>query len=472
MKKLFQFDFKTRHAGVSVLTTIVVLAALVLINILIGETTIQADLTPKKLFTLTDETREILDRLETDVEIIALFTPGEEPESIMDTVEEYDRLSRMVSVSVIDPDRNPGVVSRFSEDGKEISRGSFIVSSGSNYRVVSAAELYDDSYAFKIEQLITSAIAYAASGRTSKIYEIVGHKETTLASLGYAEVLKQANYAVEELSLIRSDIPEDTALLTLVGPGADISPPEIEKLEDYLNGGGRLLVALNYSPEPQINIQKLLRRWDIAVRHGLVMELEPNRLIAEFGDNPFISAPYLTDHESLTSLAEAKLDPIFQATMGFRRTEAEQRQLEYFALLQSSGLSRLRTDLVSEASTQRQPIAGDEPGPIDVAVAVRQRNLDTYEPQGATIVATGSASTIAGLGFLGQITANVEMVMNLINWAVGEESSVNVPSKSLYRLPLRIGNLTALIYAGLTIILIPLASILAGVVIWLRRRHK
>ena len=472
IRKFFQFDFKTRHAGISGLITIAVLAALILLNILLGETSIQADLTPKKLFSLTDETRTLLDGLQREVEIYALFTPGQEPESIMDSVNEYERHSSMVSVQVLDPDRNPGVLARFIQDGAEIVHGSFIVSSGSNYRVINASDLYGDSYSFKVEQLITSAVAYVSSGRSPKIYEVVGHQETTLASLGFSAPLEQSNYTVEELSLIRSDIPDDAELLTLIGPRIDLSPPEISKIEEYLIGGGRLFIALNYSPEPQSNIYDLLRRWDIDVRRGVVLEMEANRLIPEFGDNPFISAPYITDHESLASLSESRLDPIFQETMGFRRTEAEQRQLEYFPLLQSSENSWLRTNLTSEESNRIPPIDGDEEGPVDVAVAVRQRNLDTSEPEGGVIVAAGSAATIVGLRFLGQIPANVEMVMNLLNWAVGDESSVNVPSKSLYRLPLRIGNVTALIYAGVSIIVIPLICILAGVVIWLRRRHR
>lgn len=472
IRKFFQFDFKTRHAGTSALITIAVLAALILLNILLGETSIQADLTPKKLFSLTDETRTLLDGLQREVEIYALFTPGQEPESIMDSVNEYERRSSMVSVQVLDPDRNPGVLARFTQDGAEIEHGSFIVSSGSNYRVISASDLYGDSYSFKVEQLITSAVAYVSSGRSPKIYEVVGHQETTLASLGFSAPLDQSNYTVEELSLIRSDIPDDAELLTLIGPRIDLSPPEISKIEEYLIGGGRLFIALNYSPEPQSNIYDLLRRWDIDVRRGVVLEMEANRLIPEFGNNPFISAPYITDHESLASLSESRLDPIFRQTMGFGRTEAEQRQLDYFPLLQSSENSWLRTNLTSEESNRVPPIGGDKKGPVDVAVAVRQRNLDTDEPEGGVIVAAGSAATLAGLEFLGQITANVEMVMNLVNWAVGDESSVNVPSKSLYRLPLRIGNVTALIYAGVTIIVIPIGCILAGVVIWLRRRHR
>ncbi|MCK5737462.1 MAG: GldG family protein [Spirochaetaceae bacterium] len=480
-KPSFNFDFKTRHAGISALITIAVLAAVLLVNILAGQLELKADLTPKKLFSLTDETKGLLKSLETEVEIIALFEPGKEPEPIMETINQYSHLSRKVSIKVIDPDREPALVARYSEEDTPISKGSFIVSSKDFFRIITAMEMYDVSYSQqgqpqvlgqKIEQQITSAIAFVISGRTPKIYEITGHRESPLGSLGYAQMLTQANYILEELSITLSAIPDDAALLTLIGPRSDLSEAEAGKINDYLNSGGSLLIAMNLTHDPMPNIYTLLESWDIEVRHGLVMETRANRLIAEFGDNPFVFAPFLSEFGAVTSLNEAKTNPIFQASLGFKRTDAQQRKLEYFTLLSSSEDSRLRTDLTSEASGNPAVIPGDMNGPIDVAIAVQQRNMDSYKPEGARIVALGSASTLKGLGALGQIKANADLVMNLVNWSIDEDSTVNVPSKSLFRLPLRIDTLTGLIYAGITIIIIPFLCLGAGLFIYFRRRNK
>ena len=480
-KPFFKFDFKTRHAGISALTSISVLAAVIIVNILAGQLDLKADLTPKKLFSLTGETKTMLENLNTEVQIIALFEPGQEPDSIMETVNEYARISDKVTIRIIDPDREPALVAKYSKEDKPVSKGSFIVSSGDFFRVITAMEMYDVSYTQqgqpqvmgqKVEQQITTAIAYASSGRTPEIYEIIGHRETTLASSGYAQMLNQANYKLEELSLTLSEIPDDAALLTLIGPRSDLSEAEAAKINNYLNTGGRLMAALDLTQEPMTNIYTLLKRWDIEVRHGLVLETKANRLIAEFGDNPFVFAPYLSNFEAVAPLNEAKTNPIFQASLGFKRTEAQQRQLEYFPLLSSSDDSRLRTDLTSDTAGNPGVIPGDERGPIDVAIAVQQRNMDSYKPEGAAIVALGSASTLKGLGAMGQIKAYADMVMNLVNWSVNDDSTVNVPSKSLFRLPLRIDNLRGLIYAGITIIIIPLLCLGAGLFIYFRRRNK
>lgn len=481
-KKLsIKFDFKTRHAGISALIIIAVLAILIIANILVGELSLQADLTPKKLYSLTDTSKTLLDSLGTDIEIIALYEPGKEPEDIMQSVNEYEKYSDHISISIVDPDRKPALVARFAEDNAPVSKGSIIVSTDSRFRVIPAMDLYEVSYSqqgqpqimgLKVEQQVTSAIAYVTSGRTPEIYEITGHNETTLAALGYGSMLTQANYSLGEISLVREGIPPETALITLIGPRIDLSEAEVDILGTYLEEGGNLFVALDPMEDIYPNLFALLAKWDLEVINGLVIETQKNRLISQFGDNPFVFAPYLEDHEALKPLKDEKSDPVFQAALGFRRTQAQQRQIEYFPLLSSSKDSWIRTDLKSEKSGELALIPGDSPGPVNVVAAIRQRNLDTYKPEGASIIAMGSASSLKGLGYLGQIRANAELMLNLINWVVDDAATVNLAYKSLFKLPLRMSSLNGIIYAGISIILIPLFCIAGALFVHFRRRHK
>jgi hypothetical protein len=458
-----------------------VLAGIVAINIIAGELNLKLDLTPKKLFSLSEQTRTLLKGLQKDVEILALYEPGKEPETIMETVREYELRSDRVKVRVVDPDRQPAELARFAAEETPLSMGSLVVSSGSYFRVISAMDLYDVSYdqqgqprvmGQKVENQITSALSYVSSGRTPSILEITGHRETPLAEIGYQPLLAQANYVVDQISLVLSDIPDDTALITMIGPRSDLSAAETAKLDTYLASGGSLLAALDYAQDPMPNLYGFLSRWDIEVLNGIVLETRANRLIAEFGDNPIVFAPYIADHEALRPLTDAKMAPIFKVSLGLRRTDAKQRQLEYFSLLSSSEDSRLRTNFTSEASASLDPIPEDLPGPIDVAAAVRQRNPDTYKPEGGTIVVLGSASTLAGVGDMGQIKANADMLINLVNWTMNDDSLVIVPSKSLFRLPLQISTPAALLYTAVAVILLPLFSLVSGIVIYFRRRNK
>ena len=476
-----QLDFKTYNAGVSALITIAVLAGFILINLLISELELEADLTPKKLYSLSAQTEALLEGLEKPVEILVLSTPGEESESLIKTLERYDNFSRYIDIRVLDPDRNPGRITRFTNEGDSISKGAVVVDSDDFFRVINPGDFYDFTYdqlgrrqisAQRIEQQISAAVAYVSSGRTQKIYEISGHQETPLAELGYMDFLKRANFELGEISLILSAIPDDASLLTLIGPRLDISETEAAKLNSYLENGGKLFVALDLTYDPMPNTFGLLRKWDIEVLPGLVMEFQKNRLIAEFGNNPFIFAPIVLNHESLAPLIQTKLDPVFQTSMGYGRTQAQQNRLEYVSLLASSDVSRLRTELTGETSSSLEPISSDLQGPVDVAVAVRERDAGSFTSEGAGLVALGSASSLAGLGSLGPIRANTDLVMNLLSWITGSDSSVLVPSKSLYRLPLQISIVNGIVYSAITTIITPLLCLGIGLAIYFHRRKR
>jgi len=479
--KTIRLDFKTYNAGISALITIAVLVGFILINLLISELNLEADLTPKKLYSLSMETETLLEDLEIPVEILVLSTPGEESESLMKTLEKYNNFSRYIEVRTIDPDRNPGRISRFTSGKSSISRGAVVVDSGVFFRVINPEDFYDFTYdqlgrqqitTQRIEQQLSAAIAYVSSGRTQKIYEISGHQESPLSELGYMEFLRRANFELEEISLILYAIPDDATLLTLIGPKLDISEAEANKLNSYLENGGKLFVALDLTYNPMPNIIELLRKWDIEVLPGLVMEFQKNRLIAEFSDNPFIFAPMVLNHESLIPLTQAKLVPVFQASMGYRRTQAQQKRLEYTSLLASSDASRLRMELSGENSGNPMQLPSDLQGPVDVAIAVRELDAGNHESEGAGLVALGSASSLAGLGFLGPIRANTDLVINLLSWITRYESSLLVPPKSLYRLPLQINMVNGIVYTVITVIVIPLLCLGIGLVIHFYRRNR
>ena len=218
----FQFDFKTRHAGIAILITIAVLAGLIILNILLGETDIKIDFTSSKLFTLSDETKEFVATLEDDVEILLVYGSGQTPDNIRENVDAYENLSSLITVRTIDPDRNPTLISKYSSENRVAGSGSIIVISGEYSRILGERDLYDIVYdqqgqrqvlSQKVEQQITSAIAYVTSGRTLKIYEVTGHKVSTLVTLGYSDLLRPDNYEIEEICLISSNIPDDAALL-------------------------------------------------------------------------------------------------------------------------------------------------------------------------------------------------------------------------------------------------------------------
>jgi len=144
---------------------------------------------------------------------------------------------------------------------------------------------------------------------------------------------------------------------------------------------------------------------------------------------------------------------ILHTSVGFSRSEAHRRNLEFNSLLVSTPKAFLRVDL---ERNENGMVPGDLAGPLMAAVAVHQINTESYKPEGTRIIAAGSAVSFTPLPGMGLIKANIDFIINSFQWLSGQEESVHVRSKSLFRLPLKMNTLQAFIYAGIVVILIPL----------------
>lgn len=467
------FDKKLKQAAYSLIMTIILSAALLIFNMILETIDPKFDMTEKGLFSLSSETEQIIDDIERDVTIYALFKPGRESKQILGVLDQYSSFGK-INVEVIDPDRNPAILSKFHDETTPVNEGALIVESGSNWQVIDGLDLYEVNYSqsgpqvfgLKAEQKITSAISYVKTGRIPKVYEITGHKEITFKDTEIGREVRDANFELDSFNIITSGVPEDADILILNGPLRDLTEYETAKLDEYLRKGGRLFASLGYTDQDMTNLHSLLRTYDLEVHNGLTMERDASRLIPEFGDNPFLFAPFLGDDPISGYVKSNQLDLLFSGAVGFARTESEKRNIDFRILMTTSGDSWIRQD---NGSQDFSMIGSDIPGPVSVAVSVNQINRDTGEEEGARIVLMGSPTAFVPVGNMGILPGNIKLLIGSLLWLDNKESNVTVPSKSLYTLPLRIDTRSALIYGGLVSIVIPMLIIACAVIIYRKR---
>ena len=475
--------FKVRHAAISAAMTIAVLLIAVLVNLVISGVDLELDLTRRGLYSLSDESKEMLEALDKDVTLYYLSKPGQENISIFEFLKQYTKYQQ-VDLVTIDPDRNPAIISKYADlsgdgvDAKTISMGSVIAVSGERSRVVPYMDLYDVSYdnqgnvnvyGFKAEQSISSAVQYVATGQQIKIYQLVGHNEYSLQDIGYAEQLQKLNFAIEEINLSTAPgVPEDASVLMILSPSWDLTVREAEKVREYLDRDGDLFIALDYTAERLKEVEGILSSWNVVVQRGFVMEQDANRLLAEFGDSPIVFAPEMVYEDITGSLTENSQSVIMMQSLGLGQPKNKLRNVKVESVLSSSKASWLRNDL---NATSPNRIVTDTAGPIDVAVAVTELSLENGFPEGVRILAMGSGQSLAPLMNAGTIKANFDFLVSSLTWLADTVKTVNITSKSLYQLPLQIPSARAFIYAGLVILLIPGGIILAGLIVYLRRKR-
>jgi len=113
-------------------------------------------------------------------------------------------------------------------------------------------------------------------------------------------------------------------------------------------------------------------------------------------------------------------------------------------------------------STTTEKEAGDIDGPFDVAVAI----TDTQGESSAKIVVFSSSGfvNVAGGG-------NIDLFMNSMNWVQDLKDNISVTPKDLTTQALEITQAQILGFSALVVIVIPGIVLIAGVVVWLKRRH-
>ena len=466
---------QVRFGGYAALITIAVFVGLILINLIIGQFSPQIDMTEGGLFSLSEQTTQVVDEIKDPVKLYGLWRPGDENPQLKEVIDLYLARSKNIRLEVVDPNKNPALVSKFDKNNQGIQPGSLAVEGAKGFQVIAPSDMYDYTYNQKgnrsvtglaMERRITAALLYVATGVTPVVYEVLGHQEYTLEELGMQALVERENFVVKQLYLIQSAIPEDASTLILNSPRMDLSRGEADKILNYLEKGGRLLVLADYRIRELPVLNDIMASYGMRFDFGLLMENDYNYTAGA----AYLLIPDLPEHDITKPLTDQRTPVLLAFSMGVSETPAKRRSVELKPLFASSANSFLRTDLENNSATI---VGSDKPGPITVGMTATDPYwIDPNNPQPqARITAIACGSLLEPVSYFGQIPGNIDLFMNSITWLNDRPETLTVRSKSMFLLPMRINQLLMIAYGVGFVIIIPLGFFISGFVIWLRRRH-
>src|SRR5438876_4096125 len=228
---------QARFGTLALVSALVVLAILTAVNYISLYQNKRWDLTANKQFSLSDQSRNVLEKLDSPLQVTVFAQEPEFPR-YQDRMKEYEYASKKIATEYVDPDKKPAV----AKQNQIQQYGTIMLSyKGRTERVTSDAE-----------QDVTNAIIKVVSGQQRKVYFSQGHGEKDSGNTereGYstvAQALGRENYTVDKLVLAQQGaVPDDASVVIVAGPKNDFFPPEIEALKTYLDKGGKLLLALD-----------------------------------------------------------------------------------------------------------------------------------------------------------------------------------------------------------------------------------
>lgn len=452
----------------SLVLTGIVLAILIAVNVLasvLPSTWTQLDISSAKLYSITSNTKAVVNALEKDVTIYWVVQSDKEDDIIENLLAKYESLSEHIEVVKKNPDVYPTFAQQYTSE--TVLNNSLIVECGDSSRYISYEDIYlteadmaSYSYttSFDGEGAITSAIDYVVSEDHPKLYMTEGHGEAEVSDV-FAEQIEKQNIETVTFTLLNSDtIPEDADVVLIHAPASDISKEEKDMLAEYTKNGGKLMVMAGPAEDGVLtNLYSLLGDYGVEAEEGIVAEGDRNYYAFR---QPYILLPDMAEHEITNPLIEGNYYAIMPIAQGLTVTDTTGSVTQ---LLTTSETAYSKAAGYSIETYEKEE--GDVDGPFATAVAVDCGS-------GGRMVWFASSNFLDDMYNAYSSGANLDLGMNALSFMIGEREAVAIRSKSLNYSYLTINESAASYLKVMMIGVFPLAFLGYGVYVIVSRRRR
>ncbi|MCX8160094.1 MAG: GldG family protein [Candidatus Saccharicenans sp.] len=464
------------------LVIVLVLAILVVLNFFLAKHHYRVDFTSSKIHSLSAQSVSVAKNLKQDVHIKAFFRDSNVSRQTMENLlKNYSYHSARIKYEFIDPDKNPGLVKKYdvTQDGTTV----FECGDKEN-RITTTSE-----------EDVTNALIKVTRASKKVIYFLEGHGENSIddtGDVGFSTAkteLEKIGYQVKKLTLALSDnFPKDCALLIVPGPRKGLLPNELETLKKFLQTGGRVLFMVD--PETSSGLETFLADYGIKLENDLVVDTV-SRLL---GGDYFM--PVVTEYESHDITKNFRYATFFPLARSVEISETKPEGLTLNSLAKTSANSWAEKQLDKTEVTFDQ--GKDRQGPITLAVVgskkveVKEEKAEKKPEENKEKTGTAEEKTetkkeeasatpreerLAVFGDSDFITnkyynlsGNGNFFLNTVNWLTEEADLISIQPRTTAPRSISLTPSQGRFLMFLSVILLPVAVLAAGLSIWFRRR--
>lgn len=463
------FTMKTTKHGLNMGTLIFLgLLLMLCVNFIATRYNKSFDITRDRLNSLSLESLEILDGLKSDVTMKVFYqgeAHSEQNLGLKLLFSKYKRETPRFQVKFIDAHKDPSS----SEYLNRGDKGKIVIVATQDGRSVRVKDPIG-------EESVTSSLFRLNRTESKKIYFLSGHGERVLGSpsdqdpamLGLLkDALENKGFDVAVLNLnVKNKVPEDAALVAIIGPKKPLFDVELKLLNDYAVDGGRLIIAAD--PNSEHNLDQLTDRFGITFPENyvlttqMVVGMSPLTVLGQ----EFDAANEITkklEPNSITLFDESSEVIMSRSVPG----------LKTFDLVKTAPVAITIEDL----KNYRKEVADKKPGIVTLAMAVEGAFPDSRHDghdhgdkearDNFAAVVFGDSDFLSdmrfGTGF------NKDLALNTFAYLAGQTNMITIrprkPKDTKLVMTSSYGTF-AIIFA----ILGPLILLISALVIWFRRR--
>lgn len=474
---------QVRHATASVFSTLLLIGIVALAYTLLARAALTLDMTEGRRFTLSQQTRDVLQGISQPIRITGFYASNAVQMREIDDqiirlyeVESGGRITRQY----INPDEEPALAQRFGAYTNGALYLSYLNPDGSvNFGTIARIPRQTDGAQ---EREITQAIARLNNAGTFKVYF-----ETSLGTLDPLDTSQQGLSAVHlgmQESGLTTDaldlaalvaaggtIPDDAAAVIIARPTVEPGPGELALLDDYLKRGGALLLLtdIQFSDNPVLGSGSLLNEY-LWAAYGLRAQ---NAVVVDYSASirtplDVIGAAVATGIDIAARLDPAEAPTLFRLARSLE-INSENPPVNSGFLIMSSTNSYGETDLraLAETGAYEPNPESDLPGPQVIAAWAWDQSTD------ARILMVGDSDFITN-GYISSSLGNAILFTDGISWLTGLSEQVGFSPRAFTTgLPLIYVTAQQLdLIALVTVVLMPGAVLVTGLLVWRRRTRR
>lgn len=479
----------TRRGATSVGITVLLIAAIVLVNavlaILSDRSAMYIDITANRNFKLQSMTIDYIKTLDKDVDIYVLAAEEDlENNSSANyayyvqanrLLHEFDYNSDKIHLHYVDLVKDPTFLTAYPNVNRSQSH-MMLVSCGENYTTLDPTDVFgydtetyqDEGYMVvqsqHVEQSVTSAILKVSDAERVTVSVLTGLDEEDCSA--FAARLSMNAYDVETVNLYTGQISEKSQFLIIYKPLADIDKDLYDTISKWLDNDGKYGHHVIYFPNDDVsaelfpNLNTLLADYGMEVDYAYIFEKDTDHLVP--GNNLNNSLFDYADADFTADLANQEKKIIMGGVRGTMPIKILDPKIASSMLVSSEDVERF--DIKSQT-------LGEYDGAMCGAAIGRKGGASGVN---SSVVAVGSYYAISNLYLTANTYNNSAYFINMFNvLSEKQDTGILIEGKDPTSTELGVsskGDLTFL--SALVRFILPGLVLIAGLVVWIRRRHQ
>lgn len=442
------------------------------------------DLTQEKLYTLTDESKERVKDIDKDVHLY--FVGYTDDNADLALAKQYKDANERIVAEAVDSKSRPDLVEKYGI--QDTGSAGIIVECGERSKVLTSTDLvtYDTTTSQTIsiaEEKLTSAIISVTTDDIPKVYFLEGYSDFTLDyNLYYLNVYLQNEITeVDTLNILSTgNVPDDCDTLVITSPTQDFNDTTKTAIINYINRGGNILwlnAAMAVSTDLP-NVNEVLALYGVnPFDVGVIRETDSSKMVANSPDLVIPNLGYSKITEDIYSNGIILANP---TRININEDGLEDLKVVETDLATTSEGAYFRTDFSNSSADAAE---GEATGPFVVGAELEKTITDANEETGAaavtsTLIIFGENYFISDYPFtqesqysaIQESAYNKDLVLNSLAYLSDREEDITARKSTgtvTYTATEQQDTIVRII-----IFTVPAIIILAGLIVWQKRRRK